>query len=252
MLRPFAFAAAMFVLIAPAAADDVFTSTPSSNWTGVYIGANGGYAWAGDYDSNITVFNPAGVPYASGPLPYTIDLDGGFGGGQAGYNHQLGLVVVGVEADIQLSEIDGSSSTAYAPPVIFPFTYNASTEIDWFGTVRGRIGLINGDSLVYVTGGYAYGEVAYTARYLIPQNNAYANLHKSDTQDGYVLGAGVEHKVDSNWSLKFEYQYLNLGEEEVSGGLFFANGNPSNETVTSSYEAELHTLRVGLNYRFGQ
>ncbi len=102
------------------------------------------------------------------------------------------------------------------PPVVFPFTYEASTKIDWFGTVRGRIGVTCDRTLFYFTGGYAYGDVRIQMGDIsFRKIGAYADLHKGGTQDGYVLGGGVEHKLDKSWSLKLEYQYLNLGSEDV-------------------------------------
>ena len=189
-----------------------------SDWTGIYFGANVGHGWS-DYSSNIAAFDNNGALFATGPLGYSVDFDGPFAGGQIGYNHNLGGLVLGVEVDFQGSDIDGQSTTPFpAPPVVFPFTYEASTDINWFGTVRGRIGLICDRTLFYFTGGYAYGDVDYNANYLFTTVNANAPLHKSGTQDGYVLGGGVEHLMDKNWSLKLEYQYLDLGHEDVSGG----------------------------------
>jgi outer membrane immunogenic protein len=134
---------------------------------------------------------------------------------------------------------------------VFPFTYDASQQLDWFATVRGRVGVgLCGGTLVYFTGGYAFGRAEYDATYLIPQNGASATLHANNFQDGYVLGGGIEHQLSHNWSLKIEYQYLDLGDGNVSGPLNFANGRPSGETVATRYDVDLQTVRVGLNYRF--
>jgi outer membrane immunogenic protein len=112
------------------------------------------------------------------------------------------------------------------------------------------VGLATNDRLIYVTGGWAIADVDYSATYLITPNNAYAKLNRSETQTGYVLGAGVEQAITPRWSLKLEYQYVNLGDQTAEGKLFFANGVPSGETVKTSFDTEFHTVRVGLNYRF--
>ena len=78
----------------------------------------------------------------------------------------------------------------------------------------------------------------------------FANLRSESTQVGYVVGAGIEHALGRNWSVKLEYQYLNLGDQHAEGGLHFANGTPSNEKVTTDFAIDLHTVRLGLNYRF--
>ena len=88
----------------------------------------------------------------------------------------------------------------------------------------------------------------YSATYLITQNNAYAHVNSSDTRVGYVLGAGMERALRSNWSLKLEYQYLNFGDQKAQGALFFSNGHASDETVTTRFDTDIHTVRVGLNY----
>lgn len=64
-----------------------------------------------------------------------------------------------------------------------------------------------------------------------------------------MLGAGIEHALGRYRSLKLEYQYLNLGDLHVGGDLRFANGTPSNEKVTTDFSTDLHTVRLGLNFR---
>jgi outer membrane immunogenic protein len=219
-------------------------------WNAPYIGANIGYAFA-DHGGDIKVFNPTGAAYPTGPLQYSVEPNGPFGGLQVGINRRMGQFFAGLEADYQATDMAGSSKTAFAPPVVFPFTYQASTSVDWFATVRGRLGFAADDAIVYVTGGWAFGAVDYSATYLITQNNAFANLRGSDTQIGYVVGAGFERALGAHWSLKLEYQFINFGDQTAEGALFFANGAPSGETVKTRFDTEFHTVRIGLNYSFG-
>lgn len=237
--------AAVFALISAGAAG----AQSPQKWNGPYFGANIGYGWA-DIDGSITVLNPAGVPYAHGPLNYSFDPEGVFGGVQIGFNRRDGRFFAGIEADFQGADISGSSKTSFAPPAIFPFTYTASANTDWFSTVRTRLGIATDDMLIYVTGGVAIGNLDYNATYLIPQNNAFAQVNSSETRIGYVLGAGIERALRSNWSLKLEYQYINFGDQQAQGALFFADGRPSGETVTTRFHSDIHTARVGLNYHF--
>jgi len=81
-------------------------------WNGPYIGANMGYGWA-DIDGSITVLNPSGVPIAHGPLNYSIDPEGMFGGVQIGINRRDGRLFAGIEADFQGADISGSSKTSF-------------------------------------------------------------------------------------------------------------------------------------------
>jgi outer membrane immunogenic protein len=173
---------------------------PVTSWTGFYAGLNAGYGWSADNGSD----TPAG----------------GFGGGQIGYNWQGGLglghhVVLGVEADLQASAISG--------------TQVRESDLNYFGTVRGRIGYAFDRTLVYATGGFAYGQVE--------------NKPVSETQTGYVLGGGIEYKFNPSWSLKAEYQFLSLDASDVNGAgsLGFSNSDRS----------EVHTVRAGINYHVG-
>ncbi len=219
-------------------------------WNTSYIGVNVGYAFA-DHDGGLVVLDPASIPYATGPLNYSINSGGAFAGLQIGINRRSGQFFAGLEADFHGADISGSSKTAFSPPAVFPFTYQASTSVDWFATLRARFGFAADDAILYVTGGWAIGAVDYSATYLITQNNAFANLRNSETQSGYVVGAGFERALGSNWTMKFEYQFVNLGSETAEGGLFFAPGRPSGETVRTHFDTEFHTVRVGLNYNFG-
>lgn len=233
-----------------AGAPAVVAQPTNRDWTGIYVGVNAGLGFA-NAPSNIEVLQPNGLPYATGPLPYSLDLDGPFVGLQIGAALQFSAIVLGVEADIQLASIDDRNLTNYAPPNVFPFRYDAIAKVDSFATVRGRIGLSAGNALFYVTGGAAFADVNYSATYLIPQNNAYARLRSDGNLRGYVIGAGAEYALDRQWSIKLEYQYLDFGSRTIEGALFFANNQPSGETVRTSVDTEIHTVRVGMNYRFG-
>ncbi len=166
----------------------------SVNWSGFYAGVNGGYGWG----TNTDVLSPAG----------------GFGGGQIGYNFQRGNIVFGGEADIQGADISDTG-------------YGLKSKMNWFGTVRGRVGYAFNRALVYGTGGFAFGGV---------NNDGY-----SETQTGWVLGGGVEYKLTPAWSVKGEYQYLDLGASNVVGPLGDGTGN----------RTQVSTVRAGLNYHVG-
>jgi outer membrane immunogenic protein len=190
---------------------------PVATWTGFYAGVNGGYGWSANTLSG-SDFQP----------------EGGFGGGQIGYNWQGGFglghnLVLGVEADFQGSGISDSASVPGA---------SAESNLNWFGTVRGRIGYAFGPALVYATGGFAFGEVESKGS-LVGVGSASA----TETQTGYVVGGGLEYQINPSWSLKGEYQFLSLdaSDRNAAGPLGF----------TDQDRTEVHTVRVGLNYHVG-
>jgi outer membrane immunogenic protein len=192
-------------------------------WNGPYVGINGGYAWGGNSDVTATQ-NPVTIDPAFAP-------SGAFGGGQIGYNWQgysHPQLVLGIEADIQGADINGSGTVSGLPA-------SAQTNLDWFGTVRGRVGYSVGAALLYGTGGFAYGGVKdkLTVSGTTVQHDA--------TATGYAAGGGLEYAFNPAWSAKAEYQYINLGTDsltENSGGV----------TGNAKFDHEYNTVRLGLNY----
>ncbi|MBS0529921.1 MAG: porin family protein [Proteobacteria bacterium] len=200
------------------------------DWTGFYIGANVGVGLARDRE----ILTTPAVPSA---MSNYLQPQGGLGGGQIGYNWQtpsvLGNLVFGLEADIQGSGMsDTGTSLTTAPPVV----YNQS--LDWFGTVRGRVGIASGPVLAYVTAGYAYGNVRTT----VTEGGVTMTPLINRMQDGWVYGSGVEAALGGNWTGKIEYLYLNLG-----------NKNDPLAVGTQNQYSEIreNIFRVGLNYRIG-
>ncbi len=242
----------------PASYKDAPVVAPS--WTGFYAGVNGGYGW--DAKSSAHTYDDASYYiFSNYDFPTTsngIDRSGGFGGGQIGYNWQFpggfkdgpNPWFLGVEADIQGAGISGHSSangeliTSPGIPTVAPFTDKGS--IDWFGTVRGRIGYAYGPALLYVTGGLAYGEVKETVGYPgLPE--LVASLSRNNVDVGYAVGGGIEYKIGGAWSVKAEYQYIDLGAYRLSASASDAYGDT--QTVKSnSISDAIHTVRVGLNY----
>jgi outer membrane immunogenic protein len=204
-----------------------------ASWAGFYAGVNGGGAWS-EFSDKFAVPNQN----FGGISP-----SGGFGGGQIGYNWQ-GVwhpnLVLGVEADIQGAGIEDKKS-------VNSFDFFRS-RLDFFGTVRGRIGYASGPSLLYATGGFAYGGIHNEF------NDGGIVDAKSGTATGYTVGGGYEYKFNPAWSLKVEYQYINLGRSDppLPLGVLGVTTvcNPAFEAAKCEDDA-LHTVRAGLNYHFG-
>jgi outer membrane immunogenic protein len=237
------------VAIASAHAADIYVPGPGGykdppylpSWAGFYIGANGGFGWESS-DANLTgaTLPVCIAPCIPGPaIPFSSKFNSGMGfaGGQAGYNFQRSNFVFGLEADIQGSAVQDSITIASN----FIDTAKATSELNWFGTLRGRIGYGFNRSLVYVTGGLAFGGVRDTL------SASFAGFRPAvfdDTKTGYVLGGGVEYLLSPSWSVKAEYQYIDLGRDTLS--ISQVNG-----VATFTDPHTYNTVRAGLNYHFG-
>jgi outer membrane immunogenic protein len=231
-------------------------------WTGFYVGGNVGYGW-GNGD---TFFNP--LPTAAGfvdlaPTTLSPNPKGFLGGAQAGYNWQTGSLVLGVEADIQGANINGS---AFQSPIIqnngtprAGSSLSASEKLNWLGTLRGRLGFTPSNPLLlYVTGGLAYGGVGYTANSdFVPPGTQMYPAAFSDTRVGWVVGGGLEWAFSPNWSAKIEGLWYDLGRpSDIANGVpglpAGTCGNaPAFCQVGNSWKTQGAIARVGVNYRFG-
>lgn len=256
---------------------------PVYDWTGFYVGGNLGYGW-GRSNSTLALTDPgAGATLNSAASKF--NMDGVIGGGQIGYNWQSGRWVFGLETDIQGANQKGGMSSTCAGGTIavmdsacarghvgdsvldvtpaFPVTYSLSEKLDWFGTVRGRIGpTVTPTLLAYVTGGLAYGNVSTTGsvsgtNIIGPNgggatNTPFANTVSSSTlKTGWTVGVGLEGVISGNWTAKIEYLYVDLGT--VSSSFGTALVAPSGALAGSSSTAHItdNVLRAGINYRFG-
>jgi outer membrane immunogenic protein len=190
-------AAAADLPYAPRAAYTVNQPLNAFSWAGPYLGGNLGYEW-GSVSNNPT--KPSGFQ----------------GGVQAGYNWQPGggPWVFGIEGDIQATGADDT----FAP-------WKFSNP--WFGTVRGRAGYALNNILFFGTGGLAFGEL----------RGETFGLAESHTTAGWTLGFGSEVGLDSHWSAKIEYLYIDLSESRF-GITGMSNGYRSS------------VVRAGINYHF--
>lgn len=189
----------------------------------------------------MAAFLPAKLATTSSP---GLNPDGVFGGIQAGYNLQRGSFVYGIETDIQGAGTSDSSSSAGISKN-GPIDISAKTSADWFGTLRGRLGVNTGNALFYATGGLAYGNA--NQQFTLTGTGApivdSLALKKDETRVGYTVGGGVEYLLGRVWSVKAEYQFIDLGSDSLSG--VSAKGVPF---TTSELDTYYHTVRLGVNY----
>ena len=183
---------------------------PAYNWTGFYLGIQGGGAW-GDSDWN-------GLAVSNSP-------SGGMIGGTAGYNWQaMGSPwVFGLEGDVAWANIKDTVTCG---------GFTCETKNNWFGTARGRVGYSWDRWLPYFTGGLAFGDI---------DANRSGFAGSSDTNVGWTVGVGVEGVITGRWTAKLEYLYADIGDTTCSAA--------SCGTATN-VDLGMNILRAGVNYRF--
>lgn len=214
---------------------------PIPTWTGWYVGLHAGAAWqraGADYSGRISETSNAAE---LAPIVHSNTKTGFIGGGQIGYNWQLGTYVLGLEADGS-----GLSGTVNAPTI--HGKGNAfEGKIRWLSTFRARAGwLITSNALIYATGGLAVGGVKDT---FVPNGFAACctlpTKSVSKTKAGWTVGGGLEYMLSPNWIVGVEGLYVDLGH--TTG----VDSNPtSNGNKTSSFRNTAAIARAKLNYKF--
>jgi outer membrane immunogenic protein len=216
------------VVVTPASAADMPPSrslplprvpayVPFFTWNGFYVGVNAGYGFGHSSWTDTVLQASTGNFKIKGPLA----------GGTAGYNLQLGTFVLGLEADLDWSNIKGSSTNCFG---------TCQTANNWLGTGRGRIGYAFDRFLPYVTAGAAFGDVEGT----------FVGIGSfKKTKVGWTGGAGVEYAFIDNWSAKIEYLYVDLGKTTCDAACAApAAADPVSVTFKSNI------VRAGVNYKF--
>jgi len=232
--------------VASASAEPV----PEFTWSGFYVGANfgGGFgSGSGLYGFGTDAFL---APNAFWAFP-GANPGGVLGGLQAGHLWQFDRFVVGVEADMQAAGLTGSSKGVGASFVALPFLATHQS-IDWFGTIRGRIGYAVAPTLLmYGSGGFAYGGGGYEFSFFGGDGLSGVGFHES-TRTGWAAGAGIEWAFLPDWSAKFEYLYVDLGRTPHNAFALVDSGGdtPGNAAALSGAHNRFHAVRAGVNYHF--
>ena len=140
---------------------------------------------------------------------------------QLGYNWQLGPVLYGLEGDLGELGLGGSATQAYVP-----FIYNTSTgtDIDFYLTLRGRLGILFNQSLLYATLGYIGADTtaSVVTACTFPPCTVAVNAQNESFRNGWTVGGGFETVISGQWTVKVEYLYFDFGSVNVSG---VSNGN---------------------------
>ena len=226
-------------MAAPASAADLaarpYTKAPPPvvapiyDWTGFYIGANGGW---GQAHACWDLIDVTGVTFADG----CRDASGGLVGGQIGYRWQvLSSWVFGLEAQGNWADFKGSNASLQ-----FPGQVN-QTEIESFGLFTGQIGYAWDRTLFYVKGGGAVTENRFTAFSSLPPLIGIDTVRNS--RWGATVGAGVEYAFVPNWSVGFEYDHLFMGNPDVV--------SPTGFLIVDHIKEDVDLFTVRVNYKFG-
>jgi outer membrane immunogenic protein len=255
---------------AKATAKESIAPATTINWSGLYVGAQGGYTY-GSFDPQMTLFgfwsqlpeDRDGLQRHGSP-----DLvgNGGMLGGIVGYNYQHGPWVVGLEAAgdyVWLRNSRNVGTFKIASPLHFPQEYNVSSSFKTHDliTLAPRIGYSFGRFLPYVTGGLALGDLDFADQinahlgFIFPrtlEQFRQGGSH-SRTNAGWMMGGGVEYALADHWSTRLQYQYIDLGDIDFS-----TKGTPSFPapsypvTFTGSSKASLteQTITAALIYKF--
>jgi outer membrane immunogenic protein len=181
------------------------------DWTGFYVGGHAGFGWTGGGGGS-----------------------GVLGGGQAGFNYQVGQWVLGVEGQVSAANIKDSVSATVTLPGFAIGTARADATVDWISTLAARAGWAFDRWLVYgkVGGAWAHVSVDAVATITAINGGASAAVSANKTSSGLMLGFGAEYVLWDNWTAKAEYNLMDFG----------------NDFLTDS---KLHVFKAGVNYRFG-
>jgi len=252
------------------------------SWTGFYVGGNAGYAW-GDADYALSVKSPppgffpimvpASIPVVNAAGTGGLNDSNGFtGGGQIGYNQQIGHLVLGVEVDAQSLDVRSANRVDGVTPGGTVFTTVSALESNYLLTARARVGLAlpsfigscgqgcDNRTLLYVTGGFASSD-AHVQQYQNWNTGGFQVLQNyGDRSNGWVVGGGVEFALSGcsscggNWTVKAEYLRVDLGDQSTQNLLVQrgpAGPTQNSMLMTLNSSTDLNIARIGINYKFG-
>ena len=218
---------------------------PVSDWNGLYAGVQAGPGFGDTGKLRLTPITPAlETAFAPG---FRGDFDNGVvAGAHVGYNWQMGRIVTGPVLDLNFADI-GDKQIGRS---LTPATYTIGRDLDMLASLRGRIGyLVTDDLLFFATGGGAYGKVKFS--YSQPGSGATTTTSGGQDSDfGYTVGGGVEAKLSERVSLTAEYLYTNLGGNDFRANLSGSAFGTGTTAVGEREKFDFHTVQAKLSYKF--
>lgn len=203
-------------------------AVPVPFWTGFYAGGNVGADWSNIAAADNVVFVVSNTTIQSNQ---SISSTGLFGGVQLGYNIQPGNFLWGVEADIGGMGIGRTSTFTFGNPLQ---SLTVASTGGWYGDITGRAGFVYGSALLYAKGGFAF----FGGNVTVADPAAGLN-QSSSTFTGWTVGAGLEYMLSPRWTVKAEYLYFDLGNNNCC---FTSTSGRFDNTLTMS------TAKIGFNF----
>jgi outer membrane immunogenic protein len=204
---------------------------PIYDWSGFYIGGNGGWAQS----RNCWGFLPIGGVFVADGC---ASRSGGVAGGQVGYRWQTGQFVFGLEGQGDWANLRGSRTSLLAP------AFTLQTKTDGIGLFTGQLGYAWNAALLYVKGGAAVTSNQYNILTTLGGLNV---ASANSTRWGGTVGAGFEYGFAPNWSAGLEYDHLFMGHANNS----FSVVNPIVAGALNRVSQDVDMVTVRVNYRFG-
>lgn len=220
------------VLLSVLAAGSAPVAFAGTEWSGFYLGASAGGAWATADEF---------YPFGAGGTPITIDADGGVLGVHAGYQQQWDSIVAGVEVSYSDTSVEGQGSVD--PSFVScrsGVVVCRITDVEDLTMVGARLGFASERWLFALSGGYAGAEVSGDAIIVATGASDYGD---SVWHDGWYIGGGVDYAMTPTWVLGLEYIHTDLGEQRHAQA--FVAGN------RRDVDFEMDSVRVRLSYNFG-
>ncbi|MBZ5520770.1 MAG: outer membrane beta-barrel protein [Acidobacteriia bacterium] len=237
------------------------SAVQAQDFQGFYVGANAGAAYGSSDAQTTTVFSPTG--YFATTSPGAIAIAGNeelraarfTGGAQAGYNHQNGNWVFGVETDMGSAHLHDSATQSGTYPCCAPtgFTVTQTINTDWLFTLRPRVGYAHGSVLLYGTGGLAVTNLNFNSQFTDTFATAAASVSFAENVRGWTAGGGIEVKTSKHWSLKGEFLWLDFGSFTKTSNNLTAFSPPiafPTNPFTANWDLTSKAIRFGANYHF--
>lgn len=207
----------------------------SHEWSGMYAGINTGVGFGSfEYSTTYQILDDRWTEADD------LKAFGLMYGAQAGYNHAFRSFVLGVEADFQFTGIlahdHGYIDYGWSREDI-----RVGTNVDWFATIRPRVGILFDRVMVYGTGGLAVGRMEEFVEYFGDEPERYEG--GADIKPGWVAGAGVEYAMTDRLRLKTEYFFTAFDRRR-------RGANPGNDVVRAHTDIGFHAVRIGVNWAF--
>jgi outer membrane immunogenic protein len=235
--------------------------SPVWDWSGFYIGINGGYGWGTNTNPAISFTDPGplfiGFPgyfAAGGNVMPNLRPQGFIGGGQIGYDKQFNNIVLGIVADFDGANINASATNIVTPlgglgPLVTS-QQSLSEKLDFLGTVRAKAGVAANNWLFYGTGGFAYGRVKESISFDAPAAPLFLDNSGSTTRGGWAGGAGVSYGW-SNWELGVEWMHYDLGRVSITAPTNAPGFIIPGASITASERVAGNVVRGVISYKFG-